>query len=383
MKRVILLLLTLTCNLGLVTTALAQQAIWSNKTLVSPEVHEDRTVTFRIFAPSAENVQVRGDFLPVKKVVTPVGTFDGPGYADLIRNEEGLWEWTSDVLRPDLYQYSLLVDGIKIIDPGNAYTVRDVANVANLVLVEGERADLYKVTDVPHGTVEHTWYHSNTLNTDRRMSIYLPPNYNNGDSYPVLYLLHGMGGDEEAWLNLGRTAQVLDNLIAQGKAKPMIVVMPNGNVDMQAGPMESTWNLIQPTMELPHTMDGLFEEHFLDIVNHIDSNYKTKTDRASRAIAGLSMGGYHSRNIAAQHPEMFDYVGLFSAAIIEDAECPTMSHALYWIGIGEDDFLYEHNVRYRKILDDQNYNYTYYENEGGHIWINWRIYLTEFAPLLF
>ncbi len=364
-------------------TLLAQQAVWKEKAALSPEVHADRTVTFRLFAPKAESVQVRGDFLPIKKVVTPVGTFDGPGYADLERDAEGLWEWTSDVLRPDYYQYSLIVDGIKIIDPSNAYTVRDVANVANVFLVEGERADLYKVCDVPHGTVQRTWYNSATLACDRRVAIYLPPSYDGQKRFPVLYLLHGMGGDEDAWLTLGRTAQILDNLIASGAAEEMIVVMPNGNVDMQAGPAESVWNLRQPTMELEHTMEGTFEKHFPDLLSFVDSHYCTLADKEHRAIAGLSMGGYHSRNIAAEHPELFDYVGLFSTAIIKDADCPSQQHKLYWIGIGEDDFLYEPNVAYRALLDANNYRYIYYENDGGHIWINWRIYLTEFAPLLF
>lgn len=207
-----------------------------------------------------------------------------------------------------------------------------------------------------------------------------------------------MGGDEEAWIALGRTSQILDNLIAQGKAKPMIVVMTNGNAAQEAAPGESSLGLISPNMQLPKTMEGSFETAFPDVVKFIDKNYRTIKNKQNRAIAGLSMGGFHSMHISKQYPDLFNYVGLFSAAIMpnKDVKSPVYDDlegklktqfskkpALYWIAIGKADFLYKANEDYRKMLDEKGYKYTYYETGEGHIWKNWRIYLTEFVPLLF
>ena len=225
----------------------------------------------------------------------------------------------------------------------------------------------------------------------------------NGDGvYPVLYLLHGMGGDEEAWISLGRTAQILDNLIASGKAKPMIVVMPNGNVSQEAAPGETPGRIDQPVFNLPKTMDGGMERSFTDIVEFVERTYRVDKSKQGRAIAGLSMGGFHSLHISKLYPDMFDYVGLFSAAIFP-SDAPNGDTAsdvyadmegrlkvqfanppkLYWIGIGRDDFLYKANTEYRGILDRIGAEYTYYETGEGHIWRNWRIYLSEFVQLLF
>lgn len=214
----------------------------------------------------------------------------------------------------------------------------------------------------------------------------------------MFYLLHGMGGDENAWQELGRATQVLDNLIAEGKAEPMIVVMTNGNVDRDAAPGESALGFEVPTMVLPHTMEGTFEQHFPEVIDFIDKHYRTKKDKHNRAIAGLSMGGYHSLHISKEYPDMFDYVGLFSAAIMPDKRATSPVYAdfdsklntqfeknptLYWIAIGNKDFLYDANKEYRKMLDEKGYPYIYRESADGHIWKNWRIYLTEFVPMLF
>ena len=368
--------------------ALAQQALWGNAPVVSPEIHENKTVTFRLRAPKAVKVQVTGDFL-------------AKGVADLVENKEGVWEYTTpEPLKPELYGYTFLVDGLKINDPSNVYMIRDVATITNVFIIGGERADLYKVNDVPHGTVSKVWYDSPSLGMDRRLTIYTPAGYEtSGKRYPVFYLLHGMGGDENAWSELGRATQILDNLIAQGKAEPMIVVMTNGNAALEAAPGESSlgWEK-QPTFQLPKTMEGSFEMHFPEVVKFVDKHYRTKANKKNRAIAGLSMGGFHSLHISKQYPDMFNYVGLFSAAIMpgknatspvyEDMEGKLATQfakkpALYWIAIGKTDFLYKANVEYRKLLDEKGYPYEYFENEDGHIWRNWRIYLSEFAPKLF
>jgi len=246
---------------------------------------------------------------------------------------------------------------------------------------------------------ERRWYDSPTLSKTRRVTIYTPPGYEtSGKSYPVLYLLHGMGGDEEAWIALGRTSQILDNLIAQGKAKPMIIVMTNGNVDQEAAPGESSEGFYKPSMQLPRTMEGSMEKSFPDVIRFIDSNYRTVKKKSGRAIAGLSMGGFHSLHISKEYPDMFDYVGLFSAAIVpnENVQSPIYDNLdeklrvqfskkpkLYWIAMGKTDFLYQSCVDFRQKLDAGGYDYIYYETEEGHIWKNWRIYLSEFVPMLF
>jgi len=378
----------------------AQEALFSGQQVSSPQVNDDKTVTFRLSAPQADTVQVTGDFLPSVKVDTPMGKVDGPGKALLTKNEEGVWSFTTSVLAPELYNYAFIIDGFKTTDPANPFLIRDVASVTNIFIVPGEQADLYRVQDVPHGTVASRWYDAKTLGFDRKISIYTPPGYESATAeYPVLYLLHGAGGDEEAWLSLGRTAQIMDNLIAQGKAQPMIVVMPNGNVGQDAAPGAGSDGYYTPQFMTPETMNGKYEAQFKDIISFVESNYRVKADKAHRAIAGLSMGGYHSLHISRYYPNTFDYVGLFSAAIMarEDKSGAGVydnfeetlktqkdnGYQLYCIAIGKTDFLYDANTAFRKQLDQMDMPYEYTESEGGHIWRNWRVYLSEFVPLLF
>lgn len=392
MKR----LTALTVALLIGVTMFAQQALWGTAPVVSPEIHDNNTVTFRFKAPKAVRVQLTGDFLPVQKNAK----FEAPGIVDLKEGQEGVWEYTTpEPLKPELYSYSFIVDGLRMNDPANVYLIRDVFTLTNVFIIGGDRADFYKVNPVPHGTVSRIWYDSPALGLERRMTVYTPAGYEtSGKRYPVLYLLHGMGGDEEAWISLGRTAQILDNLIAQGKAKPMIVVMPNGNASQEAAPGESSRGMVPPTMQLPKTMEGSYEQAFPEIVKFIDKNYRTIKSKSGRAIAGLSMGGFHSLHISKQYPDMFNYIGLFSAAIMPNKEVSSPIYenmegklkvqfdknpALYWIAIGKTDFLYKANEEYRKLLDEKGYKYTYYESDEGHIWKNWRIYLTEFVPMLF
>ncbi|UBD70571.1 alpha/beta hydrolase-fold protein [Bacteroides sp. BFG-257] len=392
MKRLTALIVALLIGV----TMFAQQALWGSAPVVSPEIHGNNTVTFRFKAPKAVRVQLTGDFLPVQKNAK----FEAPGIVDLKEGQEGVWEYTTpEPLKPELYSYSFIVDGLRVNDPANVYLIRDVSTLTNVFIIGGDRADFYKVNPVPHGTVSRVWYDSPALGLERRMTVYTPAGYETGGKrYPVLYLLHGMGGDEEAWISLGRTAQILDNLIAQGKAKPMIVVMPNGNASQEAAPGESSRGMVPPTMQLPKTMEGSYEQAFPEIVKFIDKNYRTVKSKSGRAIAGLSMGGFHSLHISKQYPDMFNYVGLFSAAIMPNKEASSPIYenmegklkvqfdknpALYWIAIGKTDFLYKANEEYRKLLDKKGYKYTYYESDEGHIWRNWRIYLTEFVPMLF
>ncbi len=381
----------------------AQQALWGGANIISPEINNDNTVTFRYLAPVADSVQLTGDFLPTVKVKTQWGPMDAPGKVNLTKDDKGVWSVTTSKLEPELYSYSFIVDGVKVTDPNNVYLIRDVASVTNVFIIKGDKGskgDLYSVNNVPHGTVARRWYDSPGLGMKRRITVYTPAGYeaDTRTKYPVLYLLHGMGGDEEAWINLGRTAQILDNLIAEGKAVPMIIVMPNGNAAQEAAPGESSLGLVKPTMMLPKTMDGAYEESFMDIVKFVESNYRVKADKSGRAIAGLSMGGFHSCHISRYYPNTFDYIGLFSPAIMPNEKATSKVYAdfdgtlkkqmdngykLYWIGIGKTDFLYKSVADFRAKMDAMKMPYTYRESEGGHIWVNWRIYLSEFAPLLF
>ena len=375
----------------------AQQALWGGAPVVSPEVHDNNTVTFRLKAPKAVKVQVTGDFLPTQKIKTPFGEFDGPGVADLTENKDGVWEFTTpEPLKPELYSYTFLVDGLKITDPSNVYQIRDVASVTNVFIIGGDRADLYKVNKVPHGTVSKVWYHSDVLDT--------PAGYEtSGKRYPVFYLLHGMGGDENAWSELGRTAQIMDNLIAEGKCVPMIVVMPNGNFGKQAAAGETAENLaFRPvsTHLLPHYKDGLFELAFPEIVNYVDATFNTIPDKAHRAIAGLSMGGMHTLMITANYPDMFNYIGLYSAGVdfshLNMEEVPAYANLdakltklaqgnpkLYWIACGNEDWLLPANKRLMERMDKDGLKYTFHESPRGHLWCNWRQYSLLFIPQLF
>ena len=394
------IILSLACTMA-AATGFAQQALdWNKAPLASPVVNADNSVTFNVAAPEAQKVEIVGDFLPIEKVKTEQGESERQGPQALKKNEKGVWSFTSAPLQPELYMYNILVDGVKVTDPLNVYAIRDVSSTFSIFMVKGGVDGLYQVQNVPHGTVSKTWYKSPTANMTRRLTIYTPAGYEQSkEKYPVLYLLHGMGGDENAWSELGRATQIMDNLIASGKAKPMIVVMPNGNISQEAAPGETSEGLKIPSMQLPKTMDGNFEAAFQDVVNFVEQNYRVKADKAHRAIAGLSMGGFHSLYISINNPSSFDYIGLFSAAIkprqkevsspiYKDPESKVdnlfkHSPKLLWMGIGNTDFLYKENADLRHYLDSKHYPYTYLETDGGHIWRNWRIYLTTFAQKLF
>ncbi|MDL2281917.1 alpha/beta hydrolase [Parabacteroides sp. OttesenSCG-928-G06] len=388
----------------------AQQALWGGSQIISPEIHENNTVTFRLRAPKAVKVEVTGDFLPTQKMDTPYGKFDVPGVAELKENKEGIWEFTTpEPLASELYSYTFRVDGLQMNDPSNIMMKRDVASITSLFIIKGGLGDLYSVNEVPHGTVARRWYNSPTLKEERRITIYTPPGYENDkQSYPVFYLLHGSGGDEEAWIALGRTAQIMDNLIAQGKAKPMIVVMTNGHTQNNASP-EETNRAYTPAMGGgPREAVASMEDSFGDVMKFIENNYRVKKGKANRAVAGLSMGGMHSATISAQYPNTFDYVGVFSAPPIAtmmgmgnpNANAAEMQKVqdefikqleaqkkngfkLYWIACGNTDFLYKGVTESMKKMDEIGFKYTWRESGGGHTWDNWRIYLTEFAPMLF
>ena len=350
----------------------------------SPDIAKDGSVTFKVKAAGADTVRLIID--------TRVDTL-------LKHTGNETWSITLRDLEPDLYMYYYVIDGMKVLDNENAQVLRDVKNVMNTFVLDPKGDCPVAVHDVPHGKVEAVWYDSPTLNAKRRMMVYLPPGYDDSrQKYPVLYLLHGTGGDETVWLEQGHAAQVLDNLIAEGKAEPMIVVMPNGHTDTPAAPGMGPDNNEQPSFAHKQWMEGTFEQSFNDIVTWVDNNYRTRPTKRYRAIAGLSMGGYHSLYISANQPDDFAYVGLFSAAIgrmdqgkskiYDDLEGKLITQfkqrpKLYWIGIGKDDFLYKDNAEFRQMLDKNRLRYTYHESGAGHEWANWRDYLIIFTQLLF
>ena len=389
------------CLMGMAANAQQNLSWGQGPQVASPDVHADNSVTFNLIAPEAQKVQITGDMLPPKKIEFGGNTYDTPGVVDLVKNEKGVWSYTTEPLKPELYTYNMIVDGVKIIDPLNVYNIRDINNLFSVLLIGGDqRTDLYKVNKVAHGTVSKVWYESPTAGITRRLTVYTPAGYEtSGKDYPVFYLLHGIGGDENAWSELGRAAQIMDNLIAQGKAEPMILVMTNGNISQEACPGETSEGFKVPTMMLPKTMEGSFESAFPDVVKFIEKTYRVKKDKAHRAIAGLSMGGFHSLFISINNPDTFDYIGLFSAAVDRQQQGGIQSvyadrdakidklfskkPKLFWIGIGKTDFLIQSNNDLLAKLDAKHHKYTYLETEGGHIWRNWRIYLSEFVPLLF
>lgn len=424
MKRIFSLSFLLSAS---VFSAMAQQAIFNQNNVVSPVLNPSGTVTFNLYAPEAKVVKITGDFLPKQMIETPMGKWEADGVETLTRDENGLWSYTtSGKLDPELYMYKFQVDGLDVLDPASVHRSRDVRmHVSNFIVshAAGDRGDLYSAHNGrPHGDIHQMWYASPKLGTTRRLSVYTPAGYSSSkEKLPVLYLLHGMGGDEQAWLELGRTAQILDNLIAEGKCQRMIVVMTNGHAENNAAPgIDGPLTLVEagitnpeaaPKRATPHleplavNSDGrgnLFPESFPDVQKFVEKNFRVKKGADNTAICGLSMGGYHSFTISQLYPKNFGYIGLFSAAITMGDRQNTYSMLnsdknykkrlkklfdakprLYWIGIGATDFLYEQNKDYRRFLDEQGFSYEYRETDGGHIWRNWRIYLTEFAQKLF
>lgn len=370
----------------------AQQNVGFKKSNVEPVVvNADRSVTFQVEAPGAKKVAIRGDWEA------------NGGQGELKKGDNGVWTYTTPPLPSEMYTYRISVDGQMGLAPGNPFSCRDVGNLFSIFYVNGGNGDYYQVRDVPHGSVTTTWYHSDILGMERRLNVYTPPFYEkNQQAYPVLYLLHGSGGDENAWLELGRTARIMDNLIAEGKIEPMIVVMPNGNPSKQAAPGETTDNLsYKPAMSnsFPGYKDGSYEKSFTEIIHFIDNRYRTLADKAHRAVAGLSMGGFHTLYISLNYPDYFNYVGLFSAGLDMSAidttnpmyanldqklsDLKRSGYGLFWIAIGKDDFLYDANQQFIDRMKKQGLDYQYVESTRGHIWANWRAYLLQFAPLLF
>jgi enterochelin esterase family protein len=371
----------LVAALVLAGVAAAQPGKKQLPVVVSPEVKSDRKVTFRIYAPKAEAVGVFTTDLP-------------GGFAPraMKKGEKGVWELTLDAVEPGTYRYLFDVDGVRATDPRNQAVSESNGNVWSVLHVPG--AAFMDRTDVPHGAVAQVYYRSKALGKDRRMHVYTPPGYETGaEKYPVLYLLHGAGDSDDSWTSVGRANFILDNLIAAKKARPMIIVMPAGHT----GP----FSFIMPTKtpkEGGPVGNARFEDEFeKDIRPYVEKHYRAQTGRNDRAIAGLSMGGAQTLNLAAAHPEEFGYVGVFSSAVIfgkasdweklhekglGDADA-RQGLKLLWFATGKDDFLIARTRETVGLFKKHGFSPVFKETSGGHTWINWQQYLNEFAPQLF
>lgn len=363
----------------------------NNTKIVSPEIQPDNSVVFRIKAPGASSVQVVGTFAVDFKAVP------------MVKKDSNIYEVKVGPLASDMYEYRFILDSALMLDPNNNAVTRDGSIVENRLLIPGKLGDLIATQNVPHGNVTAVWYPSSILGSERRMYVYTPPGYEQGkDKYPVLYLLHGGGGDEDGWINRGRANYIIDNLIASKEAVPMIVVITNGNPDVVAVPLDRP--LSTNSKEVPgigSMASGRFEQSLVkDVMQYIEKNYRVIADADHRAISGFSMGGYQTQNITNNNPGKFNYIGvmsmgLFSSFRNNDASYNKEKHIaqlkalmaskpkLYWIGIGKDDFLYSSVTKLRSLYDEIGFKYTYRESAGNHTWNVWRLYLTELAPKFF
>jgi enterochelin esterase family protein len=339
-----------------------------------PEVHPDRRVTFRIEAPKAEEVTVSGDWMP-----------RGSSEA-LTKGEDGIWSVTLGPLPPSVYLYSFTVDGVTNIDPVNPDVKMRIRTTASLVTVPGEKPMIWEPRDVPHGSVTTNWQKSSVLGDTREIYVYTPPGYEQNTSrrYPVLYLFHGSGDPSRSWTWPGYVNLILDNLLAEGKVVPMIVVMPFGHTVPMTAPREERGK-----------NNEYYEQYILkDVMPMVESKYRAASGRENRAIAGLSMGGGQSLWIGLGHLDMFASVGAFSSAVpgdfekrftdlMADPDGTNKKLKLFWIACGKDDFILERSENMVKLLKEHGINHTYRQTEGAHTWTVWRHHIAEFAPLLF
>ncbi len=302
-----------------------------------------------------------------------------------------------------MYEYDIVIDGIPMLDPLNKNATRDGGYIQSRLMVPGGLGDLIDVKSVPHGDLKAVWYDSPAIGTSqRRMFIYTPPGYDKSEKkYPVMYLLHGGGGDEEVWVSRGRANYIIDNLIASGKAEPMIVVITNGDVNNVGAVLDRTaFDTKKDNTGIGAMAAGLFEKSLVkDVIPYIEGNYRVIADASHRALTGFSMGGFQTQNITNTNPSMFKYIGVMSMGLFSSArndgsynkekhiaqlkELQKNSPKVYWIGMGTDDFLYKSGVELRKMYDEIGFKYIYRENIGNHDWNSWRLYLTEFAPMCF
>jgi len=361
--RAVLLLLVWVC------LSLPLGAASRRQSIVSPQVHKDRRVTFRLRALGAKQVGVNVQFQR--------------GLQPMTRNKEGVWSVTLGPAEPDIYEYSLVVDGLEIVDPSNSWLKVWLNTAKNLLEVPGDQPMFFQQQQVPHGTVHLHKYRSKSLGVARGLYIYTPPGYETSQNikYPVLYLLHGMGDTEDAWTVVGRANVIVDNLLAKNKAKPLVIVMPYGHTPSAPPDMRRLGNY------------RAFEKDLLeDVIPYVQSRYRVSSNHKDRAIAGLSMGGGQALTVGLGNLDLFGWVGAFSSAVprgkdlddlLAKPETITEKLELLWIGCGNKDFLFQQNQKFFEQLKADNIKHVAHITDGTHEWRLWRRYLNEFVPLLF
>lgn len=385
---------------ALIASTLAKTAVGQDSTglpaappqVTSPEIHEDGRISFRIFAPKADSVRLGGTDVPPDPAAVaadPRAAFMG---RPMNSTAQGIWEITVGPLQPGAYRYHYVVDGVNTVDPRNPATSESNENAWSLVHLPG--AAFMDTRNVPRGAIAEITYYSSSLKRFRRMHVYTPPGYESGKGqYPVLYLLHGAMDSDDSWTTVGRAGFILDNLIADGNAQPMVVAMPAGHT----GPY--TWGS-------PLSLDDFVSDFTGDVMPLIERHYRIKGDRRHRALAGLSMGGAQTLEIGPANLEKFGYLGVFSSGVFDlpgqertpgsgkppwteryaaelSDEAAREGLQLFWFATGKDDFLLNYSRATVATLRDLGFEVEYVETDGGHTWENWREYLNVFAPRLF
>ncbi len=341
--------------------------------IVSPEVHADHTVTFRLKSPNAQAVNM---------------ALEGAKPQAMTKDDTGVWSVTTAALDPDIYGYMFSIDGVSMMDPNNSLMKPNLLANSSAVHIPGEGLP-WEIVDVPHGEVHHHFYKSGIVGDERDYYVYTPPGYGSGPAkYPVLYLLHGFSDDASGWTAVGRANIILDNLIASGKVKPMIVVMPLGYGAPEV--LHRGWRIDMDKFRLNITR---FRDVLLtETIPMVEKEYKVDKRREARAIAGLSMGGAESLLTGLNNLDKFAYVGSFSAGGLgEDYTTlfPGLDQGankqlkLLWIACGTEDRLIDTNRKFRDMLTAKYIRFTPIETPGMHTWMVWRRNLAAFTPLLF
>ena len=375
MARLTMLLLFL-CSLVFVPMDAGEAAKRNPLPVLSPERQADGSVIFRLSAVKAQAVVVKGQW--TKDPVT------------LVRDDNGLWTGTGTAIPAGIWEYSLVVDGVAMIDPGNV-AIKPMNNPRSSILhIPANPPSLWDYQDVAHGTLHQHVYTAKAFGSAREVVVYTPPNYNEKADviFPMLVLQRGSGDNHQTWTAHGHAHLILDNLIAQQKAKPMVVVMLNGHAPLgHASSVRSD----DPAVRWAQSLDGFRKELVEDVIPLVEKNYRVSKDTAMRGIAGLSMGGGQSLG-AGLTIDSFGWIGAFSAAAppssmidaaLSDAAVMNARLKLLWIAIGKDDFLLERNKIFTALLSEKQIKFEYHLTEGGHSWPVWRTYLCEFLPRLF
>ncbi len=346
----------------------------------SPEVHKDGTVTFRLNLPSAQKVEVR------------LHVISGPKMLPMTKRDDGVWEATSSALPPDIYAYTFSVDGVDFVDPGVHQLVPNYITQGGLFLVPGQPPSLWEMTDIPHGQIHRHFYHSALIGDMRDFYVYTPAGYDpkKKTKYPVLYLLHGYSDYADGWTAVGKAHLILDSLIAQGKAKPMIVVMPLGYGAPEI--LAKGWDGIQDRVLWRHNIERFRDGLLQEVVPQVEKAYPISPKQKDHAIAGLSMGGAETLLTGLNHLDKFAWVGAFSSAVFDEpaGDFPNLNAKeaqklkLLWIGCGKQDSLIERNRNFKKWLKSKDITFTDVEtDDAAHTWMLWRRYLAEFSQLIF